>query len=261
MKLINRTELYNGTGYVEHWDLSMSNISEESRIDTITEIAKVCRNLTEIKDKHKLYNHLLTEHAGKPGEIFQFIPVTTRPDIGMNVYKWGVFEKYADGYGWETTRLLTNIRAVLQYKETTTTFNDSANGFQVFKCKIPIMIVPQILRHGQLSFMQQSERYTQIREYFYCDEFKSIISDVVSWDTMCYNMSQWDWDIVQKQCNIRKELTNKGSHGLAMTTLWIAGWEQDSNGLTNFFNVRRKKPAQKEVRELANAMYDMIYKE
>jgi hypothetical protein len=250
------------------WDLSESNSSEEARIEAITEIAKVCRNLEEIKDKQKLYNHLLIEHAGKPGEIFQFIPAIITDSVKNNIERWGVIEYYNDGYAWGKYRLLTNLRAMLTCKEGKTIFNDSVKGFYAFKCKLPMMIVPQILRHGQLSFMQQSERYTQIREYLYCDEFENIRDEwcgnikkgyiYKDWNTLCYNLSQRDWDLVQSNRNIRKEITNKGSHGLAMTTLWIAGWKQDESQWDNFFAVRCHKKAQLEVRQLANEIKQMM---
>jgi thymidylate synthase ThyX len=121
--------------------------------------------------------------------------------------------------------------------------------------------------------MQVSERSQKLREYYYCDDFKEVRSEVEAnlsdqylerntpnelWNDLCYDASQRDWDTWQKKYSIRQELTNKSSHGLAYVTMWIAGWSQDSTQWNNFFAVRTKNPSQKEIQELATVMKGMI---
>jgi thymidylate synthase ThyX len=51
---------------------------------------------------------------------------------------------------------------------------------------------------------------------------------------------------------------NKGSHGLAYTTLWIAGWKQDPSQWDNFFAVRTRNPTQIELQTAAKTMQQMM---
>lgn len=266
---VARIDLWNG-GYVSKYDFSKANSSEAHRVYAVTTIANVCRGDKGIKDREALYQQLLTEHAGKPGEVFQFVPVKARGSIGWEVVRWGIMISENDrSLHFQDNKLLTNLRAILPFKESKTLYNDSLSGFHVFKMKIPKMIVAHLLKHGQLSFMQQSERHCKLREYYYCDELKPIDDtmytrhDVLgiahkNWDDICYELSQSDFDIWQKTFKIRQELTNKGSWGLGYTTLWMAGWEQDTAGWDNFFAVRTKKPAQREIIELAKVMKQMM---
>lgn len=266
IKPIKRIDLWN-SGYCELWDFSQANSCEAARRETILEIAKVCRDKEDLPDK--LYDHLLIEHAGKPGELFQFIPILHAPLTRMgyvpNTVRFGYkFEKYKG----LPNLYLTNLRALLETPEICNYYQeqDSSKGFYVFKCKIPLMIVPQILRHGQLSFMQQSERHCKLREYYYCDELSPIMEkegkincyEDSTWNAVCLGLSQYDLDRYQSLYRLRQELTNKGSHGLAYTTLWIAGWKQDPSQWINFFSVRLEKKTQKELRELAETMKQLM---
>ena len=160
----------------------------------------------------------------------------------------------------------TNLRALIETDEYANYYQDkeSSDGFFVFKIKVPQMIVKHLLRHRMLSFQEMSERTNKLREYYYCDEFEPILNNlskqtgVSNWNTLVYVSCQQDIDNWQKKYKIRQELLNKGSHGLSYTTLWIAGWKQDLNGYQNFFAVRTKKPAQKEIIELAEVIKQMM---
>ena len=280
---IKHQDLWNG-GYVKMFDFSKANSSEAHRIHAVTMIANVCRGDKGIKDREALYKQLLTEHAGQAGEVFQFVPTITEAGrmqyriteehevLPMNIARFGIKEKF---------KQLCNLRATLNDGQGWN-YNEQVSGFHVFKIKIPMMIVQHILRHGQLSFMQVSERSQKLREYYYCDEFKQIldevrynfleehkdISDNELWNNICYQASQQAWDIWQNGFSIdtgdangskiRQELTNKGSHGLAFVTMWIAGWKQDPTQWDNFFAVRTKNPSQREIQELATVMKGMI---
>jgi len=248
IKLIQEQPLWNA-GYCQHYDFSLANSCEESRIEAIIEIAKVCRGDKPIANPEKLYQQLLTEHAGKPGEIFQFIPCI-RTEYSPQVVRFG--------YTNEHNEILTNLRACLE-DGIDYDFDKQIKGFHVFKLKIPLMIVPQILRHGQLSFMQQSERHCKLREYYYCEDFKQLHMPDYKWNWFCNETAQVRWDEIQHHFDIRQELTNKGSHGLAYTTLWIAGWEKDPSQWKNFFDVRTVNPTQIELQQVAKVMKEMMY--
>jgi len=260
ISMIKEVKLWNA-GYVQRWNFSKANSCEEARVEAVTEVARVCRGDKEIKDPIKLYKQLLTEHNGKPGEVFQFVPRTTYTT-------WANYNQSRFGYKDKNDTLRTNLRAHLNdsyERNYDTGYNNSVSGFHVFKIKIPMMIAAHILKHGQLSFMQVSERSQKLREYYYCDDLLPIKQSTCftdneeEWNNVCYNFSQHTFDLYRKKFRIRQELTNKGSHGLSYTTMWIAGWEQDPSGWDNFFGVRRKKPSQLETIQVADVMYKMMH--
>jgi len=265
IKEINRKDLWNA-GYVALYDFSKANSSEEHRIYAITEVVKVCRGDKPIKDREALYKQLLTEHAGKPGEAFQFVPIV-------------VYEESADKclsqeqkrFSMEDDFLYdihyTNLRNIIGTN--VDMYNDEIRWFYVFKMKIPKMIVAHLLKHGQLSFMQQSERHCKLREYYYCDELRPMTGRFFErddesldqqWNNLIYGLSQKEIDWFQQEYKIRQELLNKRSWGLGYTTLWMAGWKQDPTQWDTFFNVRLGKGVQRETKELANIMKKMINK-
>jgi len=264
------------------WDFSEANAGEENRIEAVTTVANVCRGDKGIKNPKELYQQLLTEHDGKPGSVFEFIPVIANLSICTgdykNVQRFGIFKGKPDGL---KSQWLTNLRAMIPdvdsmndayLYQTKIEYNSKPiKNFFVFKVKVPQMIVKHILRHRMLSFQEMSERTNKLREYYYCDELEQLAYKGMykrcgflgyqisaSWDLDIQHLSQYDFDDAQRDYRIRQELTNKGSHGLAYTTLWIAGWKQDSLGWDNFFAVRTKKPAQREVIELAEAIKQMM---
>jgi len=273
---IKHQDLWNG-GYVKMFDFSKANSSEAHRIHAVTMIASVCRGDKGIKDKEALYKQLLTEHDGTCGEVFQFVPVVSDLSICTgdykNVQRFGIYQGKPDGI---KTRWLTNLRSMIQdvnlhnnhatHKDKVEYNSKPIKGFHVFKIKIPMMIVQHILRHGQLSFMQVSERIRKLREYYYCKDFFDIASsnnidgnyDKQKWNNLIYKASQEDFDTWQTKSGIKQELTNKGSHGLAYVTMWIAGWKADNTQWDNFFAVRTKNPSQSEIITLAKTMQEMM---
>jgi len=270
---IKHQDLWNG-GYVKKFDFSKANSSEAHRIHAVTMIANVCRGDKGVKDREVLYKKLLTEHNGKPGEVFQFVPVMYPTTLGEQTRQFGSFVKF--GNDANDKGMLTNLRALLADGDGQHTiygkslYNNStrlvmSKGFHVFKIKIPMMIAAHFLKHGELSFMQVSERTNKLRKYYYCEDLLPIKQSTCftgneeEWNNVCYNFSQHTFDLYRKKFRIRQELTNKGSHGLSYTTMWVAGWEQDQYGWDNFFGVRRKKPSQLETRQVADVIYKMMH--
>jgi len=281
IKPIKEVKLWNN-GYVQMCDFSKANSSEEHRIAHVCHVANVCRGDKGVKDPKELYQKLLTEHDGKPGSVFEFVPVIANLSMTTgdykNVQRFGIFRGKTDGL---KSRWLTNLRAMIpdvdsmndRYVHQTKIEynNEPIKDFFVFKLKIPMMIVPHILRHRAFSFMQVSERTQKLREYYYCDELEQLAYKGMykrcgflgyqisaSWNFDIQHLSQYDFDDAQSNYSIRQELTNEGSHGLAYTTLWIAAWKQNTYAWDNFFAVRTKKPAQREIIELAKTMKQMM---
>ena len=77
MELINKKENIFGDdiGFVEHYDFSQANMSEENRIKAITTVASICYQNPKAIGSESLYNRLLAESKGLPSSSFEMCPI------------------------------------------------------------------------------------------------------------------------------------------------------------------------------------------
>ena len=77
MELINKKENVFGDdiAFVEQYDFSTANMSEENRILAITRIASICYQNPKAIGSESLYNRLLAESKGLPSSSAEFVPV------------------------------------------------------------------------------------------------------------------------------------------------------------------------------------------
>src|SRR5574344_1063464 len=77
MELINKKENIFGDNiaFVEQYDFSTANLSEENRILAITQVASICYQNPKALGSESLYNRLAAESMGLPSSSFEFVPV------------------------------------------------------------------------------------------------------------------------------------------------------------------------------------------
>ena len=77
MELINKKENVFGDdiAFVEQYDFSTANLSEENRIKAITQVASICYQNPKAVGSESLYNRLLAESQGLPSSSAEFVPV------------------------------------------------------------------------------------------------------------------------------------------------------------------------------------------
>ena len=77
MELINKKENIFGDdiAFVEQYDFSTANLSEENRIKAITQVASICYQNPKAINSESLYNRLLAESKGLPSSSAEFVPV------------------------------------------------------------------------------------------------------------------------------------------------------------------------------------------
>ena len=77
MELINKKENVFGDdiAFVEQYDFSKANMSEENRIKAITTVASICYQNPKAINSESLYNRLLAESKGLPSSSAEFVPV------------------------------------------------------------------------------------------------------------------------------------------------------------------------------------------
>lgn len=265
-------------GYVELYDFSRANLSEESRIACISTVASVCYQSPKALGSISLYNRLAAESAGLPSSSFEFVPVlinitNTRADLTFlgtrsACIKYGEFiNESGDKY------LLTNLRALLadvgdnanQLFNTEEECAIIAKHFKVFKTKIPLFIARQFMRH-RCSWQELSRRYVSSTkselEFYWPAKLKGVhltangtslednlygtrydIHDLESIAVKAYN------DIIVS--GIKPELARTVLPQSMYTTVWSA-WQPSQ--LDVLYKLRIDKHAQAEIQELAAGM-------
>lgn len=62
----NKNLFGDGLAYIEEWDFSRANLSEESRLEAVTSVASICYQSPKAIGSESLYNRLLAESKGLP---------------------------------------------------------------------------------------------------------------------------------------------------------------------------------------------------
>ena len=77
MELINKKENIFGDdiAFVEQYDFSTANMSEENRIKAITQVASICYQNPKAVGSESLYNRLMAESQGLPSSSFEMCPI------------------------------------------------------------------------------------------------------------------------------------------------------------------------------------------
>ena len=200
MNLINKKENIYGDNiaYVEQYDFSRANMSDEARTLAITTIATICTQKFDSIGSEKLCTKLLTEAHGIPSSAYGFVPVLIDDyefsmnllilsDVNpedLNIYKYG--QKVENG-----KYLLTNLRALVNdigLEASKEFYNTDENEiaiikkhFKVFKHKMDIRSARQFMRHTTAVWQELSRRYVSGKkvpiEFYISDKIKNKESD------------------------------------------------------------------------------------
>ena len=183
--------------YLESYDFSKANMSNESRLDVITMVASICYANPKAHGSESLYNRLMAESGGLPSSSFEMVPmlfnyeqlkddVYALTDVTIedtNMLKYG--EKVED-----SKYLLTNFRAVVydfenlgidlrDHFNTEAECQIIAKHFKVFKMKVDMPTFGQAVRH-RINWQVLSRRYvsgSRVPFSFYiADQMKDIFS-------------------------------------------------------------------------------------
>ena len=103
-----------------------ANVSHESRIEAITNIASICYQNPKALGSESLYKRLEAEAAGLPSSSFEFVPVLIKTSVIVELLDFGYVYINSDNplvkYGeWveDGKYLLTNYRAIVYLYEQT----------------------------------------------------------------------------------------------------------------------------------------------
>lgn len=276
-----RTNIFNDDiAFIEQYDFSQANLSEENRLNAITTVASICYQNPKAVGSESLYNRLLAESHGLPSSSFEFVPVLlgthsdikhTGPDeIVPNVVKFGE-TIYDNG----TPYLLTNYRAIvydvengLLDKSALKFFNTEEEckiikkHFKVFLFKVDFPTRSQMVRH-RVNWQELSRRYVSGErvpfDFYISEKMKDIqlqvahTSSTIDIDTLITVSIDFYNAALAK--GIKPQEARRIIPQAAYTQIW--GAFQPSQ-LANYFKLRDDEHAQWEIRQTAKAMKSCI---
>lgn len=279
--LIKRKENIFGDSiaYLESYDFSKANMSNETRLDVITLVASICYQSPKAHGSESLYNRLMAESGGLPSSSFEFVPMLFDYDQmkelygsfihTANILKYG--ERIEDG-----KYLLTNFRAVVYDFENLQIdlrdhFNTEAEcaiiakHFKVFKMKVDMPTFGQAVRH-RVNWQVLSRRYvsgTRVPFDFYIAEQMKKVTSTVGYSDISTGVTASTSDIIAiclehykaaLEAGIKPQVARGIIPQCAYTIAWCA---MQPKQFDSFKNLRSDSHAQWEIQQLSNAMKEL----
>ena len=286
MELINKKENIFGDNiaFVEQYDFSTANMSEENRIKAITTVASICYQNPKAIGSESLYNRLLAESKGLPSSSFEFVPVlflttTIREKFNSSAYmnfnasntlKYGELI-YVDGMEY----LLTNYRALIYDVENTGLNSDILKHFntpeeceiikqhfKVFLYKVDLPTRSQMVRH-RVSWQELSRRYVSGSrvpfEFYVSEKMKNVKSfsnpygyECDTQDIIRICLDHYDEAIA---AGVKPQEARRIIPQAAYTQIWGAFQPKQ---LENYFKLRLDESSQWEIRQTAIFMRELL---
>ena len=298
MELINKKENVFGDdiAFVEQYDFSTANMSEENRILAITQVASICYQNPKAIGSESLYNRLLAESKGLPSSSFEFVPVLfnynwiTRYFFDMSdvILEDSNILKYGEVLNVDNINyLLTNYRAlvydvenvglngdILKYFNTEKECEIIKQHFKVFQYKVDLSTRSQMVRH-RVSWQELSRRYVSGErvpfEFYVSGKLKDVVTSNYFNQKIGDNIyrkeleTEFDIeDLINISLTFYKEAIKQGVKPQeARRIIPQMGYTQIWGAfmpkqLDNYFKLRLDEHAQWEIRQTAIAMQELI---
>ena len=293
MELINKKENIFGDNiaFVEQYDFSTANMSEENRIKAITTVASICYQNPKAVGSESLYNRLLAESKGLPSSSFEFVPVLFDllwisgyffDESDMSLMESNTL-KYGEILNIDGTRyLLTNYRAlvydvenmnlnkdILKHFNTEEECEIIKQHFKVFLFKVDLPTRSQMVRH-RISLQELSRRYVSGSrvpfEFYVSEKMKDVkqtlwipidnnteTSQEVSTDDLINVCIKHYEQALEK--GVKPQDARRIIPQAAYTQIWGAFQPKQ---LENYFKLRLDESSQWEIRMVSKAMQELI---
>ena len=263
--------------YLEAYDFSKANMSNESRLDIITMIASICYQSPKAHGSESLYNRLMAESGGLPSSSFEMVPMLFNYNDVKKIYGVDFETSNILKYGEKIDNyLLTNFRAVVYDFENLGIdlrdhFNTEAEceiiskHFKVFKMKVDMPTFGQAVRH-RINWQVLSRRYvsgSRVPFSFYiAKQMKKVVSYFGYTEGGSSNELDTE-DVIDITLNHYKAALDAGvkpqvARGIipqcAYTEAWCAFQPRQYD---SFIKLRTDSHAQWEITRLANAMLEI----
>ena len=298
MELINKKENIFGDdiAFVEQYDFSTANMSEENRIKAITTVASICYQNPKAIGSESLYNRLLAESKGLPSSSFEFVPVLfdyhwiskyffNMSDMileNSNILKYGEV-LYLD----DKKCLLTNYRAliydvenigldsdILKHFNTQEECKIIKQHFKVFLYKVDFPTRSQMVRH-RISWQELSRRYVSGRkrpfEFYISEKMKGLESEHE--DYYIDGMSDFETEFTNTHSTekliemciehyyqaLEQGVKPQEARRIIPQAAYTQIWGAfQPKQLENYFKLRLDESSQWEIRMVSKAMQELI---
>lgn len=262
-----------GKAFVEHWDFSRANMTQENRINAITQVASICYKSPTALGSEKLYNRLMAESMGLPSSSFEFVPVLLDRQNHMHAELLCQIESKVIKYGEfveDGRYLLTNYRTLVYEHEQNSdkyTFDirDILNTekeceiikkhFNVFLFFADIPTRSQMERH-RVNWQELSRRYVSGKKEpfsFYLSEKMDRVTTQGMTTEQIFNLCLEHYNNLLDS-GVKPEEARRVIPQAAYSQYW-GGFQPEQ--LANFLKLRMSDHAQKEIRHIATAMADL----
>ena len=287
-KVNKKLNIFNDNiGFVEQYDFSTANMSEENRILAVSLVASICYQNPKAVGSESLYNRLMAESIGLPSSSFEMVPVLIsakqmrrvasivnkedyiKHDFELNIAKFGQMVEY-DKF------MLTNLRALIadvgdrakEFYNTAEECEIIKQHFKVFKYKVDLPTRSQMVRH-RVSWQELSRRYVSGKrvpnefylnsdmdniEFNYKYKYKDHRVDLVITPDELLSMSNCLYlEALDKK--VKPQSARRIIPQAAYTQIWGAFQPKQ---LDNYFKLRLDEHSQWEIRQTALAMQELI---
>lgn len=267
--------------YVESYDFSRANMSNESRLDAITLIASICYQNPKAHGSESLYNRLMAESGGLPSSSFEMVPMLFNYNAVKKIYGVDFETSNVLKYGEKIDNyLLTNFRAVVYDFENLAIdlrdhFNTEAEcaiiakHFKVFKMKVDMPTFGQAVRH-RINWQVLSRRYVSGErvpfDFYVAEQMKKVRSfpNLITVEDGYAKTIDNDTEDVITVClehykaalaaGVKPQVARGIIPQCAYTVAWCAFQPKQFD---SFITLRTDAHAQPEIRLLANAMLEL----
>lgn len=142
-----------------------------------------------------------------------------------------------------------------------------------FIIKLPLFVMGQLVRHRTAKLNQYSGRYSEMpEEYFHLGtEWRSqsqtnkqggeskLNYEPIHFEDQCQPHYAEDIAFTENRNRLEKGMARELARScLPQSTYTICVWQMDIHNLCHFLKLRMDKHAQKEIRDYANVMYELV---
>lgn len=175
-------------------------------------------------------------------------------------------------YG-QGTRTISDTRNLIRYLVRNFHTSPIEMGEVLFHLKVPIFVMRQLVRHRTASLNEYSGRYSEMVDEFYIPELERLqeqskTNKQGSGDALNAEVREIIYDAIVNTSDdcyeVYTDLLNRGlSRELARIVLPVNNytelyWKCDLNNFLKFLRLRLDPHAQKEIRDLAEIMYQFV---
>lgn len=234
--LIGSEQLYNdGIGKVSLWNGWIANHSHDTRAEVVANIATLSYGFEFAKQPRKLYKQLVRQgHLSCLEFVREAFEGTGLEDSLRNsnfptfTEEGGAFDEECSVGDWES---------------------HNKNSFALFKVKAPIFVIRQFMRHRQASYLELSRRYTKPNK---------VVFEFFDPDGLPETKEHQERSVKLYHKRIANGMKPELARGCIPVESYSEFWcSVDYLSLGNFLHFRASTHAQKEIRDLAQAMYEL----